>query len=377
MAKRRISVSDIIIGQPLPWNVFNGDGMLLLRAGEMVASEAAVKRMVAEGLYSDVSDVRELEEVVFVKGEPSVVRILNRANWFLRKALPGLSALSDAAGKVNEIAELIYSAIELSPEVAVACIFLNQKPGGPYNFRHNTDTAIVAALVAQAMGKSKEEIITGIAAALTANLGMLDYQEHLDNKKGPLDQAEKDHIRTHPAHSVEMLENVGVTNKDWLSYVQNHHENEDGSGYPSKKLGSDIPTFAKLIGLADRYCARVTSKDYRKQSLASTALKSIFLSKNKEIDPALAPYFIKTIGLYPPGTFVRLKSYEVAVVSKNGDTPDAPNVFVVLTAHGMPQGGRIARRTSDPQYAVTEAVDKEIAGSNLAMQRFWGDVAAF
>jgi hypothetical protein len=91
----------------------------------------------------------------------------------------------------------------------------------------------------------------------------------------------------------------------------------------------------------------------------------------------LAPYFIKTIGLYPPGTFVRLKSYEVAVVSKNGDTPDAPNVFVVLTAHGMPQGGRIARRTSDPQYAVTEAVDKEIAGSNLAMQRFWGDVAAF
>jgi HD-GYP domain-containing protein (c-di-GMP phosphodiesterase class II) len=377
MAKRRISVSDIIIGQPLPWNVFNGDGMLLLRAGEMVTSEAAVQRMVSEGLYSDIVDVKELEEVVVVKGEPSVVRILNRANWFLRKALPGLAGLSDAPGKIREIAELIYSAIELSPDVAIACIFLNQKPGGPYNFRHNTDTAVVAALVAQAMGKSKDEIITCIAAALTANLGMLDYQEHLDNKKGPLDQAEKDHIRTHPAHSVEMLQNVGVTNADWLSYVLNHHENADGSGYPNKKSGDQIPVCAKLIGLADRYCARVTSKDYRKQSLASTALKSIFLSKNKEIDPALAPYFIKTIGLYPAGTFVRLKSYEVGVVYKNGDTPDAPQVYVVLTAHGMPQGGRIMRRTGDKQYAVVEEVDKEIAGANLAMQRFWGALAAF
>ena len=377
MAKRRISASDIIVGQPLPWNVFGGDGKLLLRAGETVASEASMQRMVAEGLYSDVVDTKELEEVIFVKGEPSVVRILNRANWFLRKALPGLAGLSDAQAKIREIAQLVYSAIELSPDVAIACIFLNQKPGGPYNYRHNTDTAIVAALVARAMGKSQEEIITCIAAALTANIGMLDYQEHLDNKKGPLSPAEKDHIRTHPVHSAELLRNVGVTDEAWLSYVLNHHENEDGSGYPNKKAGDDIPTLAKVISLADRYCARVTSKDYRKQSLASTALKSIFLSKSKEIDPRLAAYFIKTIGLYPPGTFVRLKSYEVGVVEKNGDAPDAPHVYVVLTAHGMPQGGRILRRTGDKQFAVVEEVDKEIAGANLAMQRFWGALAAF
>ncbi len=378
MGKRRISISDIIIGQPIPWDAFSADGKLLLKAGEVVASENQAERMVKEGMFSEVGDVSDIEkQLPPVKNEPSVVRILNRANWMLRKALPGLSALSNPEAKIREIAEMVYQALELSPDVAIACIFLNQQPGGPYNFRHNTDTAVVAALVAKSMGMTKDEIITGIAAALTANLGMLDYQEHLDNKKGPLTDAERTHIRKHPEHSVEMLRNVGVSDEAWLSYVRNHHENEDGSGYPAGKKGEEIPTFAKLIGLADRYTARVTSKDYRKPALASHALKSIFLSKDKEIDPALAPYFIKEIGLYPPGSFVQLKNYEVAVVIKRGETPNTPHVMLVLTAAGMPQSGRILRKTSSPEYAVREPVHKEIAGANLGMQRFWGDLAAF
>lgn len=379
MGKRRISISDIIIGQPLPWDAYGLDGKLLLRKGEVVGSENQATRMVKEGMYSEVADVSEIELLKLppVKNEPSVVRMLNRANWMLRKALPGLSALTNAEATILSIADMVYEALELSPDVAIACIFLNQKPGGPYNFRHNTDTAVVAALVAKSMGMSKEEIITGIAAALTANLGMLDYQEHLDNKKGPLTEEERHHIRQHPEHSVEMLRNVGVTNEAWLSYVLHHHENEDGSGYPHGKKGEEIPVFAKLIGLADRYTARVTSKDYRNPALAGHALKSIFLSKNKEIDPALAPYFIKEIGLYPPGSFVQLKSYEVGVVVKRGANPNHPYVMCVLTASGMPQQGRILRQASNPEYAIREAVHKEIAGANLGMQRFWGAVAAF
>lgn len=378
MGKRRISISDIIIGQPIPWDAFSADGKLLLKAGEVVASENQAERMVKEGMFSEVGDVSDIEkQLPPVKNEPSVVRILNRANWMLRKALPGLSALSNPEAKIREIAEMVYQALELSPDVAIACIFLNQQPGGPYNFRHNTDTAVVAALVAKSMGMTKDEIITGIAAALTANLGMVDYQEHLDNKKGPLTDAERAHIRKHPTHGVEMLKNVGVADEQWFSYVLNHHENEDGSGYPSGIKGADIPVFAKLIGLADRYTARVTSKDYRKPALPSAALKSIFLSKDKEIDSALAPYFIKEIGLYPPGSFVQLKSYEIGLVVKRGMNPNHPYVMSVLNASGMPQNGRITRQTSNPEYAVREVVHKEIAGANLGMQRFWGDLAAF
>ena len=129
MARRKLGFLDIIVGQPLPWNIFNSEGTLLLRKGEKVATETAVKRLVAEGLYSDISDVNDIEEMPIIKNEPSVVRILNRANWLLRKSLPSLAAFSDPPSKIKDIASLVYSAVELDSDVAVACIFLNQKPG--------------------------------------------------------------------------------------------------------------------------------------------------------------------------------------------------------------------------------------------------------
>lgn len=377
MAKRRIGVGDIIVGQPLPWNVFGLDGRLLLKAGEIVASAGTLERLVQAGMYSDVDDSVVEEMPVNAKDAPSVVRIISRANRLLRKTLPLITTLPDAEQQVRQVAEMVYEALELDPDVAVACVFLNQD-AGPYVIRHCVDTAIVAALIARSLNKPSREIVTCIAAALTANLGMLDYQEHLDNKKEPLTQAEKDHIRKHPQHSVDMLKQAGIHDEAWLSYVLNHHESEDGSGYPAGKPGPDIPVYAKLIGLADRYTARVTGKDYRKQALPNAALRDIFLSKDKEIDPTLAPYFIKNIGLYPPGTLVKLKNDEIAVVTRKGDNPNHPTVFTVLNKSGFRPEAQLIRDTSNPIFGIKEAVHKQEArATNFTMARFWGDVAQY
>lgn len=377
MAKRRIGAGDIIIGQPLPWNVFDADARLLLKAGEVVASESMLERLVKTGMYSDVDESGVDDTPVNVKDAPSAVRIISRASRLLRKTLPLVTTLPDAEQQVREIASMVYEALDLDPDVAVACIFLNQE-AGPYVVRHCVDTAIVAALIARSMNKPSREIVTCIAAALTANLGMLDYQEHLDNKKEPLTQAEKDHIRKHPEHSVDMLRQSGIHDEAWLSYVQYHHENEDGSGYPYGKAGSEIPVYAKLIGLADRYTARVTGKDYRKQALPNAALRDIFLSKDKEIDPTLAPYFIKNIGLYPPGTLVKLKNDEIAVVIRKGDNPNHPKVFTVLTKSGTKPEAQLIRDTATPFFAIKEAVHREdVKAANFTMSRFWGDIAQY
>lgn len=377
MAKRRISASDIIVGQPLPWDVLDGEGRLLLSKGEVVASETQVRRMVDQGLFSEVADGGDIEDVkINPKDAPSVIRLLNRANRLLRKTLPVLPAIPDAQEKIFEIANMIYEGLELNPDIAVASIFLNHD-AAPYVYRHCVDTAVVAALIARSMNKPAHDIVVCIAAALTSNLGMLDYQEHLDNKKEPLTPAEKTHIRKHPEHSAEMLKQAGVSDELWLSAVTNHHENEDGSGYPSGKSGDQIPVYAKLIGLADRYCARVTGKDYRKQALPNTALRDIFLSKSKEIDPVLAPYFIKNIGLYPPGSFVKLKNDETAVVIKKGDNPSNPIVTTVLNKMGMPPDTKLTRDTANPFFGIKEAVHKEEAGAKIIMTRFWGEEAAY
>jgi HD-GYP domain-containing protein (c-di-GMP phosphodiesterase class II) len=138
-----------------------------------------------------------------------------------------------------------------------------------------------------------------------------------------------------------------------------HHEAEDGSGYPFGKAGGDIPRNAKIIALADRYCACVSARDYRKSLLPNVTLREIFLERGKGIDPILAAHFIKVLGIYPPGTYVRLNSGEIGVVSRKGSGADTP----------------IKRDTTGEMYAIREALSEEQANIRFNMSQVWGNEA--
>jgi hypothetical protein len=170
---------------------------------------------------------------------------------------------------------------------------------------------------------------------------------------------------------------VGITQKQWVSYVLYHHENEDGSGYPSGRKGEEISLGAKLIGLADRYCARVTNEGYRKQALPSKALRDLLLNNGKDTAPRLAAYFIKVIGLYPPGVFVFLNSGEIGIVTTKDPVKGHPIVRVTVGKSGSRVDSAIFRETSKPMYGIKEDLTKTLAGVPLAMSKIWGDIAAF
>ena len=216
-----------------------------------------------------------------------------------------------------------------------------------------------------------------VAAALTSNLGMLEYQEQFNRKSEPLTNEEKKRIRQHPIHSMEILQKAGITHKEWLANVFFHHENEDGSGYPASKKGDEIPLGAKLIGLADRYCARVTNESYHKQIMPSKALRDLLLNHGKETAPRLAAYFIKVIGLHPPGAFVFLSSGEVGIVTKLDSLKGHPIVRVTLSKSGSPVESAIFRETSKPIYCIKEEIPQKLAGAKWAMSKIWGEIAAF
>jgi HD-GYP domain-containing protein (c-di-GMP phosphodiesterase class II) len=294
----------------------------------------------------------------------------------LRHTLIKLPGLDDAETRLLRISQLILDAIQLDADVAVACISLNQD-AAPYVTRHCVDTAIVAALIARAMELSEDKVLYIVSAALTANLGMLEYQEEFNRKSEPLTKEEISRIRQHPKHSVEILQKAGITQKQWLSYVLYHHENEDGSGYPASKKGDEIPLGAKLIGLADRYCARVTNQGYHQQLLPSKALRDLLLNNGKDTAPRLAAYFIKVIGLHPPGAFVFLSSGEMGVVTAQDPVKGHPIVRVTIGKSGSPVDSAIFRETSKPMYAIKEGIPKKLAGAQIPMSKIWGEIAAF
>ena len=160
-----------------------------------------------------------------------------------------------------------------------------------------------------------------------------------------------------------------------------HHENDDGSGYPDGKTSAEISQNAKLIGLADRYCAYVSARNYRRSVLPDQALRNMFVDKQHPIDAVLAEQFILQLGNYPPGSLVRLQNGEVGVVTERNTGPGGLHVHALRDAAGIaipPAALAFAARrsTSEPEFAIAEALHEDQAGVRFSMKNVWGEQAS-
>ena len=116
-----------------------------------------------------------------------------------------------------------------------------------------------------------------------------------------------------------MLELSGVTDRDWLDGVADHHVAPDGSGYPAGHHESN--DFAALVRRADIYTAKLSPRTTRSAMAADRAGRAMFM-----YDPgnSMTAALVKEFGVYPPGCFVKLVSGETAVVVKRGPSVVTP-----------------------------------------------------
>ncbi|WP_420475118.1 HD-GYP domain-containing protein [Noviherbaspirillum sp. ST9] len=379
--QRRLSIADIVIGEPLAWDVYGAGNKLLLRRGQVVATTRQAEDLVERGLFIDAGQAdravqakREAQQAA-TREIPSALRFINLANKRLERLLYNLGNEPDAEAKILEVVKALEYAAKINADVVIATIFLNQA-AGKYAVRHCIDSALVASLIARAMKKSPEETQVIMAAALTMNVAMLRQQDVLLTKQDPLSERETEMIRSHPAQGVELLKQVGVANPEWLSYILLHHENEDGSGYPLGKEVKDISQNARILAYADRYSASVSIRKYRKSLLPSAALRDVLITGGKPADPLLAAYFIKELGPTPPGSYVRLQNGEIGVVTRRGMAAGTPVVHAFIGPRGAPLSFPIQRDTSKELYAVRETLAGDQAMLPFSMQQLWGEEAA-
>lgn len=376
MEKHRIMMADLIIGEPLPWDVFDATGKLLLVKGHVLRNERQIESLADRGLFIDaLASGKKRPAPDQVSEPPSALRMINAINRRLEGLLVNLPNESKAEEKLLEVAGALVRTAGSEPDVALASILLNQQCG-IYPVRHSIDTAIVSALVARAMRLPENEVTLIAASALTMNVAMLRLQEKLQHSDAPLSADDSKLIREHPEESVRQLRQAGVTQPDWLSWVLHHHENEDGSGYPLGKRGADIPANAKIISLADRYCARVSARHYRKPLLPNAALRDILLADKNNLDPSLASTFIRELGIYPTGTYVRLQNGEIGVVTGRGPSTTTPKVHALIGPRGAPLAQACKRDTEKQLYAIRDVLTEEQASLRFTMQQLWGSAAA-
>jgi len=354
----RIRIDDLQVGKPLPWDCYDALGVLLLRKGVVIASQRQLEAVIERGLFADHAGSKSAAQAppsVPVE-KPSPFHLVADIKLRLRSIFAGIVAdqTTDLPGRIIKLCRDLQSLCEMDADAALGTLHLDHD--GRYTIIHPLHIAILCELIAKRKGVAAEPRLSLLAAAITSNIAMIGLQDALQKQETPLTPEQLQMIRLHTVHGVDMLLAAGVQDDVWIKTVLHHHEKLDGSGYPGALLGDDIPLPVRILSLADTYSAMITPRCYRSQILARDALRDIFLKRGAEMDAALAQVFIKEMGVFPPGAFVKLHNGEVGVVVRRGENAMAPLVQSLIGPRGAPLPAPLRRDSSKEGFAIREMV---------------------
>ena len=153
----------------------------------------------------------------------------------------------------------------------------------------------LATLLAKRFDLTKDEIDKLKIAVLLYDIGNTMLPKEVLRKKEPLTEAEKDSIKKHPLLAAREILRPISNVVDVLPIIEKHHENWNGSGYPAKIAGDEIPIESQIILIIDSYFALLENRPYREAMSTDEALDLIREESNKKWSDKLTHEFISLI----------------------------------------------------------------------------------
>ena len=349
----RLCAHEIRLNHPLPWGVRNEPGQLLLNKGFVPTEQSQIETLLERGVYVDAEEYerenrRQMQDQAAVFDPFSVwAGIQRRVGAVLRNCTEGGEFATEVAGIGHDIVGAIGHNVDIGKFEMVH----NDSPN--YAVTHSLQTACITTLVAARLGWSESDRAALINASLTMNVAMIDLQNALAVQATPLSPGQRQEIRQHARRSREMLEKAGVTDDTWLRAVEFHHVTDGGKPLPAdvRKAGE----LACLIHYVDVYLAKLSSRVSRSAMAPNAAAREMFLSAGGA-NNLYAAAIVKEMGIYPPGSFVKLGNGETAVVVRSGEAANTPHVCSLVSSDGRVYVHPIPRDTARPEFKVAATV---------------------
>jgi HD-GYP domain-containing protein (c-di-GMP phosphodiesterase class II) len=378
-----VTNESIVIGQPLPFALRDETGTLLARKGYVIGSRADLESMRGRGLglYVDVSEserhqkafVGKLMELVADDrplGKIAQAQLTTRdlgnshegtavdAHTWLDLQVQGTRLLRDLstqnfADDLERLHQRLDRLSRRNPDGALFALFhLASSEIDLYSATHSMLVSVVCGITAREVLQwpdSAQETLC--KAALTMNISMTSLQDRLASQREPPTAEQRDYIAQHPQRSVDLLRKMGQHDPDWLEAVRDHHRTLAGD-LLSRSPGQQI---ARLLQRADIFTARLSPRASRRPDLGGAALQACYFDENRQIDVAGAA-LIKAVGVYSPGTLVRLTNNEIGIVVRRGANTTSPRVAVLVNRDGFATGEHVIRDTGMREFRVIASV---------------------
>jgi HD-GYP domain-containing protein (c-di-GMP phosphodiesterase class II) len=288
----------------LSWDASNDER---LRRGESV-----IAQRIRAVICAPVATEKEVLGVLYADN-------LSQPGAFIDSDLDLLALIGNQAGMAIQRARL-QNELEQSFFDTIRAIVATIDAKDGYTHRHSERVATFAVRLARELGRETEELVTIRLAALVHDVGKVGVPEAILNKPGQLTEDEFGQMKMHPVHGANILRHIQSPMLERiLPGVLAHHERWDGSGYPRRLKGADIPFLGRLLAVADVLDALSSGRPYRESVSFADTIELLRRRSGIDFDPAIVE---AAVALHERGELeVPPESLEVETFSSSPPTP--------------------------------------------------------
>jgi putative nucleotidyltransferase with HDIG domain len=359
---KRFSIELLNAGDVLDADLYDGR-LLLLPAGTVITDSFITKlrerRLTMLSSNSTLLQQREEKLAELRVRDQAILEQLVKAEAELHEAAGFVQSISDElvstaqqsvdsfykclaeaeepdVEDVNGHAKVILErALELRGQERVVHNLMDMKSYDPYTYTHSVNVSGLFAMVAADELETAENAQDIVLGSLLHDAGKVQIPVQILTKPGRLTPEEYEVMKTHTVLGHEMLKDKLGMPPEVYQAARSHHERFDGSGYPDGLARDEIQEHAGVLAVCDVFEALVTKRTYKPKIEPSAAVRILAQSSGSHFAPMLVSKFMRTLGLYPNGTYVELSDGRLGMVVAQTAALLRPRVAII----GSPDAG--------------------------------------
>lgn len=218
-----------------------------------------------------------------------------------------------------------------------------------YTSQHSLNVCVLSIVLGRHINLNESQLNKVGLCGMMHDMGkMLVPLENL-NKPGKLDGEELAIMQSHTTLGYELLKSSPGMFSGAIETALTHHERMDGKGYPRKIKASNLSFYSHIVAIADMYDAITSDRVYKLGKTHLQATKIMFENSGSHLQAALTVKFIESLGVYPPGCYVRLSDESIAlVIEVNMQSKLRPKVMLILDTEKQAASEKIIDLATNP-----------------------------